>query len=135
MGNIMWKVGEQLNGPKSSYMFLKSYFKKFMNIQEAMFAVALDVRNRPIGKAWIVSLGTVNAVQTFPRDVFREAVKRNAVSVIIAHNHPSGVLTPSKRDIDLTRKLKEAGEILGIVLLDHLIVSCAGFMNIEVKDV
>ncbi len=130
----MWKIGEQVIDSQDSYKILKKYFKKYMNVQEAMYAICFDVRNRPIGKAWLVSLGTVDGVHTYPRDIFREAIKRNAVSIIIAHNHPSGISIPSKEDILLTKKIKEAGDILGIKLLDHLVISRNGFDRIIIEQ-
>ena len=71
----------------------------------------------------IVSIGTANACMVHPREVFQRAILAGAVSIIIAHNHPSGVLTPSDEDHKVTQRLKDAGEILGIKLLDHLIVT------------
>lgn len=81
----------------------------------------LDVKNRLIGSRELF-VGTVNSTNVHPRDIFREAVRMNAVSVIVGHNHPSGDLNPSKADIALTRRLLDAGKIMGIPLLDHIIV-------------
>jgi len=91
--------------------------------------VPLDARNRAIRKRpLMVALGTASSVTVHPRDVFREAVKANAVSVIVAHNHPSGDVDPSEDDIALTARLKRAGDLLGITLLDHLILAPGGKM-------
>ncbi|MGF6990439.1 DNA repair protein RadC [Lachnospiraceae bacterium PM6-15] len=70
----------------------------------------------------IVSMGTINASLVSPREVFKASILSNANSIIICHNHPSGVPTPSRDDIRLTQRLKEAGLIIGIELLDHVIV-------------
>ncbi|MCB0311290.1 MAG: DNA repair protein RadC [Bdellovibrionales bacterium] len=79
----------------------------------------------------IVTIGLVNATQVHPREVFSDAITDRAVAIIVAHNHPSGVLTPSNADIETTKKLKETGEILGIRLLDHVIFSTRGFISLQ----
>ncbi len=66
-----------------------------------------------------------------PREVFKEAIKRSSASVICAHNHPSGDSTPSQQDIQLTHRLYEAGELLGIKLLDHLIIGDDQFTSLK----
>ena len=82
----------------------------------------------------IVSIGTLNSCIIHPREIFRTAITRNANSIIVAHNHPSGNLTPSKEDLDITKQLKKAGEILNILLLDHVIVSKQGYNSIKDKE-
>lgn len=78
-----------------------------------------------------ISIGTLNASIIHPREVFRPAIEYSASAIIIAHNHPSGVLKPSKEDIEVNQKLKEAGEILGIDILDHLIISKNKFISLS----
>ena len=70
----------------------------------------------------LVSIGTINQTIAMPREVFRKAVTLNAASIILAHNHPSGDIRPSLDDLQLTRRMKEAGQILGINVLDHFII-------------
>ena len=77
-----------------------------------------------------VSIGSVTASTTTPRDIFKSAILANAVSIIICHNHPSGNLKPSDSDVELTRQLVDAGELLGIKVLDHLIVSNRGYRSL-----
>lgn len=85
------------------------------------FAVfCLDAQNRMIKKE-IVSIGTLTASLIHPREVFEPAIVNLAASVIIAHNHPSGIIDPSEDDLKITARLVEAGKILGIQLLDHVI--------------
>ena len=86
-------------------------------------ALPLDVKRRPISAPQSISVGTVSGVSVHPRDVFSIAVRWNAFSLIVAHNHPSGNPTPSKRDIDLTKTLEESGKMIGIPLIDHIIVT------------
>jgi DNA repair protein RadC len=92
----------------------------------------LDTRNQEI-KRDIVSIGTLNYNLVHPREVFEPAVKNLAASVIVAHNHPSGCLEPSDEDLSLTKRLAQAGKLLGIELLDHIIVTKEGFMSFKQK--
>ena len=71
----------------------------------------------------IVSVGTVNSSYACPRDVFKSSILSNAVGIVLLHNHPSGNVIPSQADIEVTRKLQEAGKVLDIQVLDHIIVS------------
>ena len=89
--------------------------------QEHMKLLMLNTKSKLIGEANI-SKGTVNASLVSPRELFIEALDCNAVSIILLHNHPSGDPTPSKNDILLTKRVKEAGDLIGIELLDHIII-------------
>ena len=89
--------------------------------QEIMKLLMLNSKTHLIGEMDI-SKGTVNASLITPRELFIEALQRNAVSIIILHNHPSGDPTPSREDIHITARIKEAGDLIGINLLDHVII-------------
>ena len=94
--------------------------------REHMVAVFLDTRNRPIGRQ-VVSVGTLNATLVDARGVFRAALLNGAASgVAIGHNHPSGDLSPSRDDDDVTRRIARAGELLGVKLIDHVILAPDG---------
>ena len=82
----------------------------------------LDVRNRIIDLERI-SEGTLTASLVHPRETFASAIRKHAASVMVAHNHPSGDTQPSEEDIRITRRLKDAGNIIGIQLLDHIIIT------------
>jgi DNA repair protein RadC len=88
--------------------------------QEHFIVISLDSAHQVI-RAKIVSIGTVNRTIVHPREVFTGAIRDMAVAVIVAHNHPSGKLEPSTEDIAVTKRLMQAGEILGIQMLDHII--------------
>lgn len=90
---------------------------------ERFMVLPLDARQRPMTPPIMVAKGTVNGVNVHPRDVYKEAVRRNATSIIVAHNHPSGETKPSRQDIALTEQLEEASKMMGIPLLDHIIVA------------
>ena len=90
--------------------------------REIFVALALDARNRPLGTN-IVSIGTLTASLVHPRETFKFAILTGAASLALAHNHPSGDPTPSKEDIDLTRRMVEAGRLVGIEVVDHVILT------------
>lgn len=99
--------------------------KEFMRIheepEEYMYMICMNVKNKVIG-VFEISHGTANASLVSPREVFQKALLANAVSIIVMHNHPSGDSTPSREDIEVTRRLVEAGKILGVEVLDHIII-------------
>lgn len=94
--------------------------------------ILLNTRNKIIGIS-TVSIGTLDSSLVHPREVFKEAIAHNAYSVILAHNHPSGDPEPSEDDITITRRLIEAGKILGIEVTDHIIISKNGFFSFKEK--
>ena len=89
--------------------------------QEIMKLLMLNSKTHLIGETNI-SKGTVNASLITPRELYIEALQKNAVSIIILHNHPSGDPTPSEEDIIITARIREAGDLIGINLLDHVII-------------
>ena len=97
--------------------------------REILLSVMLTVKNDLIGVE-TVSIGSITESTTTPRDVFKSAILANAVAIIVCHNHPSGELTPSNEDIKITKQLIAAGELLGIKVLDHLIVSNRGYRSL-----
>ena len=96
--------------------------------KEHLWTVGLDGKNR-IKYAELVSLGTLNMSLAHPREIFRFAIMQSVAALIICHNHPSGDKTPSNVDNDLTKRLQAAGEILGINLLDHVIITTDTFYS------
>ena len=80
-----------------------------------------------------VFIGSLNASIVHPREVFKEALRRSAASIICIHNHPSGDPSPSREDIEVTKRLNECGKILGIELLDHLIIGENKFVSLKEK--
>ncbi len=98
--------------------------------QEHFQVLYLDTRNRLLGSD-TVYVGTLNASHIRVGEVFREAVRRNCAAVIVAHNHPSGDPTPSPEDVDVTRQLVEAGDLLSVDVLDHLIIGQQRFLSMR----
>ena len=97
--------------------------------QEYFVCLTLDGANRLISKR-IITIGTLTSSLVHPREVFAEAISDRAASIIVAHNHPSGNLQSSDADRQVTERLKEAGVLLGINLVDHIIVTSKGFVSI-----
>lgn len=94
--------------------------------------ILLNTRNKIIGIP-TVSIGTINASLVHPREVFKDALIHSAASVVLAHNHPSGNPEPSEDDIKITNRLVEAGKILGIEVIDHIIIAKNGFFSFKEK--
>lgn len=100
--------------------------------QEYFVCISLNGAGEVVGNR-IITVGLVNHSLVHPREVFADAITDRAASVILVHNHPSGTLEPSKQDILMTKQLVEAGAILGIKVLDHLIVSKKGHLSMKEK--
>ncbi|HEY8531410.1 MAG TPA: DNA repair protein RadC [Limnochorda sp.] len=100
--------------------------------REQFRVLLLDARSRLIHQH-VVAVGGLDSAPVHPREVFKEAIKRSAASVILAHNHPSGDPEPSAPDLGVTRRLCRAGEILGIEVVDHIIVAQGGFVSFRAK--
>lgn len=98
--------------------------------QEVFRVLLLNTKNSLIRNI-IVSMGTISEAIIHPREIYREAVKESAASIIIIHNHPSGVLQPSPEDIKTTKRVIDAGKIIGIPLLDHIIVSEISYLSMQ----
>ncbi len=94
--------------------------------------ILLNTRNKIIGLS-TVSIGTLNASLVHPREVFKDAIRHSASSVVVAHNHPSGNPEPSDEDVKITRRLVESGKILGIEVLDHIIIGKDAFVSLKTK--
>ncbi|WP_226667204.1 RadC family protein [Metabacillus litoralis] len=100
--------------------------------QEHFVCLYLNTKNQVLHKQ-TVFIGSLNASIVHPREVFKEAFKRSAASLICIHNHPSGDPSPSREDIEVTKRLAECGKVLGIELLDHLIIGEQKFVSLKEK--
>jgi len=100
--------------------------------QEHFVVLYLNVKNEVLHKKTIF-IGSLNSSIVHPREVYKEAVKHSAASIICLHNHPSGTVTPSPEDIDVTKRLAEAGSVTGVELLDHVIIGDHNFLSLKEK--
>jgi DNA repair protein RadC len=117
----------RLNNSKDVYDLVKDELVN--SDREILLSVMLTVKNQLIGVE-TVSIGSTYATTMLPRDVFKSAILANAVGIILCHNHPSGELIPSSEDIHHTKLLMEAGKLIGVKVLDHIIVSNKGFYSL-----
>ena len=101
--------------------------------QEHVLVFDLDVRHRVIARR-VVAIGSVSGVDVHPREVFRPAIANAAAAILLVHNHPSGEEQPSSQDREITTRLRDAGQLLGIPLLDHVVVSVAGYHSTHPVD-
>jgi DNA repair protein radc len=126
--------------PKEKRINIKSpnevaslFIEEMRYLKKEIFKVLLlNTKNEIIGIENI-SIGSLNSSVVHPREVFCSAIKKSACSLVFAHNHPSGNPTPSQTDIDITGRLVEAGEILGIKVLDHLIIGDGIYISLKEK--
>jgi len=101
--------------------------------REHFRALLLNTKNQVIGTDK-VSVGTLNSSTVHPRELFRNAIRKSAASLVLVHNHPSGDPAPSREDLDITRRLIEAGKIIGIEILDHIIIGDNRFISFKAKE-
>ena len=120
----------QILSPNDAYEMIKEQLE---GLDREQFIIAcLNTKNEPTNIS-VVAVGSLNKAIVHPREVFKTAILSNAASVMAFHNHPSGETTPSQQDIQLTNRLYEAGELLGIKLLDHLIIGDGTFTSLKEK--
>jgi DNA repair protein RadC len=122
------KDPKEIRNPKAAYDLVRPLVKDAD--REQFYAVYLNTRNHVLAVE-LVSVGSVNASIVHPREVFKGAIALSAASLLVAHNHPSGDPAPSEEDLALTRRLREAGELLGIPLLDHVIVGEGAYRSLK----
>ncbi len=119
-----------ISSPKDAYEMIKEQLE---GLDREQFIIAcLNTKNEPTNIS-VVSVGSLNKAIVHPREVFKTAILSNAASIMAFHNHPSGETTPSQQDIQLTNRLYQAGELLGIKLLDHLIIGDGTFTSLKEK--
>lgn len=119
-----------VKSPEDAYKLLKQFL--IDADREYFLVVCLDVKNQPTAIN-VCHIGSLNASIVHPREVLKPAILSNSASIIIAHNHPSNDPTPSREDIEVTKRLIEAGEIIGIEVLDHLVVCTDKFISLKEK--
>lgn len=105
--------------------------KEMWNLDREHFCVLLlDTKHHVVAKETI-SIGTLNTSLVHPRELFKNAIRRSAAAIIMVHNHPSGDPTPSREDMEITKRLQEAGKILGIEVLDHIIIGDMKYVSFK----
>jgi DNA repair protein RadC len=125
------KTPKVIRGPDDVVGVIGQRLRK--EAREHFLVLLLNARHEVIGKE-TVSVGSLNASIVHPREVFKPAVLQSAASIVLVHNHPSGDPEPSEEDISITKRLVEAGELLGISVLDHVIVASRGVVSLRARQ-
>ena len=123
--------GKPVQTPEEAYKSMQS--KLSGKKKEHFYVLCLNTRGR-VNDTRQVSIGNLDSSLVHPREVFKDAISTLASTVILVHNHPSGDLEPSAEDINLTKRLVEAGELLGIPVIDHIIVSDKGYISLKSRN-
>lgn len=119
-----------IRSPEDGYKLMKHFLGDLD--REAFIVISLDTKNQPVSIN-ICHVGSLNASIVHPREVMKSAILSNAASIMLGHNHPSGNSSPSKEDVEVTKRLAEAGKIVGIELLDHIIVGDDEYVSLKEK--
>jgi len=121
-GSILYNV-RQITTPSDAAGLERKFLED--SDREHVIVCCLDTKNHPVSLN-VVSIGCLNSSLIHPREIFKTAIMSNAAGIILFHNHPSGDPEPSQEDINITTRIKEAGKIIGIELLDHIIIGSEG---------
>ena len=130
----MYDVPKKIDSPEKAYNAIKTITNIQEEAQEVFGILILNTKNKIVA-AHEVSRGTLNTSMVHPREVFKPAVLHNAAAIICFHNHPSGDPEPSREDVLLTKQLAEAGGIMGIEVLDHVIVCEDRYVSLKERGV
>lgn len=125
-----YDVNKKISCPTDIITVLNTVLDMENMAEENLVLITLDTKNNITG-LFTVSTGDLSQSIVHPREVYKRAIMQNAKSIIIAHNHPSGDSTPSENDINITKRLNEAGKILGIELLDHVIIGYNNYTSLK----
>jgi len=130
----MYDVQKKIESPLAAYEAITEIAKVQEEAQEVFGILILNTKNKIVA-AHEVSRGALNSSLVHPREVFKPAVLHNAAAIICFHNHPSGDPEPSRDDIEITNRLVEAGKIMGIEILDHIIVGDDRYVSLKERGV
>ena len=121
-GSILYQT-RRISSPKDAVGIGQQFLEDAD--REQVIVCCLDTKNQPLSIS-VVSMGILNSSLIHPREIFKTAILTNAASLILYHNHPSGETEPSTEDINITKRIKEAGVLIGIELIDHIIIGSEG---------
>ena len=129
-----YELPREIRSPEDAHRAITTITNVQQEAQEVFGVLILNTKNKIVA-VHEISRGTLNASMAHPREVFKPAVLHNAASIICFHNHPSGDPEPSRDDIGLTKRLFEAGKIMGIEVLDHIIVGDDRYISLKERGV
>jgi DNA repair protein RadC len=130
LGNHRWQVGQALRSSEDVFRHFRDNLEK--EKREMFYVVLLNNKNRKIRDVKI-SEGSLTASLVHPREVYNPVIRESAAAVIFVHNHPSGDPAPSQEDIEITRRLKEIGDVMGVRVLDHVVIGCDRYFSFSDK--
>ena len=125
-------IASVIRSPEDARQVATDFIRLHEESEEYLYMVCMNTKNKIIG-IFEVSHGNVNSSIVGVREVFQKALLANAVSIIVMHNHPSGDCTPSRQDIEITKRISEAGKIIGVELLDHIIIGDKCYTSLKEK--
>lgn len=125
-GEREFKIGEPFRGSGDVYAHFREHLA--VEICELFYVVLLDNKHRKIRDV-LVSKGSLTSALVHPRDVFAQVVRHSAAAMVIVHNHPSGDPTPSREDLEITRRLREVGDLMGVRVLDHIVIGKGRYVS------
>ena len=129
-----YELPRKTNSPEQAYNAIKTITNVQEEAQEVFGVLILNTKNKIVA-VHEISRGTLNSSMVHPREVFKPAVLHNASAIICFHNHPSGDPEPSRDDIEVTKRLVEAGKIMGIEVFDHIIVGDDRYVSLKERGV
>jgi len=128
--SIPYNLEKSIANPATAAEIINQVFDMENQPNEVFAILCLNTKNKVAG-AHIISQGSLSSSIVHPREVFKAAIANNAASIILAHNHPSGDPEPSREDIETTHRLVNAGNILGINVLDHIIIGDGRYISLK----
>ena len=129
-----YDVRKKIQSPNDIFNIAQNVIHANEHAEENLWLITLDTKNNITG-IFTVSTGSLNSSIVHPREIFKRAVLQNAASIIICHNHPSGDPAPSQEDINITKRIYDAGKILGIELLDHIIIGDNKYTSLKERGI
>jgi DNA repair protein RadC len=130
LGNHRWQAGQALRSSEDVFRHFRDNLEK--EKREMFYVVLLNNKNKKIRDVKI-SEGSLTASLVHPREVYNPVIRESAAAVIFVHNHPSGDPAPSQEDIEITRRLKEVGDVMGVRVLDHVVIGCDRYFSFSDK--
>lgn len=126
-----YDVPKLVNGPDDAFTAICAVWPEYrQEAQEVLSLICLNTKGKIVSMLELTR-GGLSSAQIHPREIYKSALLANAASIILVHNHPSGDPAPSPQDIEMTRKIKEAGELLGITLNDHIIIGDDDYCSLK----
>lgn len=126
------EIDRKISSPESAVVLARHYLRLHEQTEEYLYMICMNVKLEVTG-IFELSHGNVNSSIVSVREMFQKALLANAVSIIVMHNHPSGDPTPSHEDVQVTKRMVEAGKIIGVQVLDHIIIGRHGFSSLKEK--